>query len=149
MSQKAFAIATGANRWGIPVITGPHGSKYRRLYLGEEERVINDRRTGERVESEPGPPHLIYTAESLNECMVTVAKTCIRPNDTPRGRMIKLSNYIDLHMKYYGCLPQDLHLYIREDNEIPFKHKDEILKILKKMNWKPRKAPAEPSIIYQ
>lgn len=149
MSQKAFAIATGANRWGIPVITGPHGSKYRRLYLGEEERVINDRRTGERVESEPGPPHLIYTAESLNECMVTVAKTCIRPNDTPRGRMIKLSNYIDLHMKYYGCLPQDLHLYIREDNEIPFKHRDEILKILKKMNWKPRKAPAEPLIIYQ
>ncbi|MEM4196019.1 MAG: acetyl-CoA decarbonylase/synthase complex subunit alpha, partial [Methanothermobacter sp.] len=44
MSQKAFAIVTGANRWGIPAVLGPHASKYRRLYLGESRpRVIRDR----------------------------------------------------------------------------------------------------------
>ena len=52
-SQKAVAIATGVNRWGIPVVLGPHGSKYRRLYLGrtdkEEKWEINDLRTDEVV----------------------------------------------------------------------------------------------------
>lgn len=38
MSQKAAAIATGVNRWGIPVILGPHGAKYRRLYLSNGEK---------------------------------------------------------------------------------------------------------------
>lgn len=148
MSQKAFAIATGANRWGIPAIIGPQASKYRRLYLGDdlEPRNIKDQRDQSEVMCEPAPLHLAYSAESINECMTLAAKLCIRPNDTPRGRMIKLSNYIDLYKKYYGTLPSDLHLYIRDEKEIPFKEKDEILKKLKEMNWEPRKSPQEPSI---
>ncbi|MEJ2740191.1 MAG: 4Fe-4S dicluster domain-containing protein, partial [Dehalococcoidia bacterium] len=33
MSQKAASIATGCNRLGIPVVLGPHSSKYRRLFM--------------------------------------------------------------------------------------------------------------------
>jgi len=72
---------------------------------------------------------------------------CIRPNDTPRGRMIKLSNYVDLHMKYYGCIPEDIDLFLRSEKEIPYKHKDEIMNILDRRDWKPREAVREPSII--
>ena len=38
MSQKAAAIAMGFNRLGIPVIVGPHGTKYRRMLLGRADR---------------------------------------------------------------------------------------------------------------
>ncbi|ADG13688.1 CO dehydrogenase/acetyl-CoA synthase complex, epsilon subunit [Methanocaldococcus infernus ME] len=148
MSQKAAAIATGANRWGIPVILGPHGSKYRRLYLGEEMlRKIKDRRTGELIDTEPAPLHLIYAAESLNEAIPLIAKLCIRPNDTPKGRLIKLTHYIDLSKKYLGYVPEDIHLYIRNEREIPYQYKEEVKKILKEKGWKPREAPKEPSIL--
>ncbi|RJS49962.1 MAG: acetyl-CoA decarbonylase/synthase complex subunit alpha [Methanobacterium sp.] len=149
MSQKAFAIATGANRWGIPTIIGPQASKYRRLYLGNEEepRTIKDKRDGSTVVSEPAPVHLAYSAESMNECMVMTAKMCIRPNDTPKGRLIKLTNYVDIHQKYYGILPSDLVHYIRDEKEIPFKYKDEILNQLKDAGWEPRMAAQEPSIL--
>ncbi|MBS7620384.1 CO dehydrogenase/acetyl-CoA synthase complex subunit epsilon, partial [Candidatus Bathyarchaeota archaeon] len=38
MSQKAASIASGCWRLGIPVIVGPHGSKYRRMLLGRKEK---------------------------------------------------------------------------------------------------------------
>jgi len=144
-SQNAFAIATGANRWGIPVIIGARASKYGRLYLGNDLEAQNKKDQSE-VAREPSPLHMTYCAESMNECMTLAAKLCIRPNDTPGGRMIKLSNYIDLYKKYYGTLPSDLHIYIRNEKEIPFKEKDEILKKLKEMNWKPRKISQKTSI---
>jgi len=127
-TQKAFAIVTGANRWGIPAIIGPHSSKYRRLYLGNNPEEM----------TEAAPPHLTYAAESLNECIVMTPKMCIRPNDTPRGRMIKLNNYIDLHIKYYGTLPEDLHFYVRDEKEIPYRYKESIMEKLKYKGWKPK-----------
>ncbi|MEG3224596.1 MAG: acetyl-CoA decarbonylase/synthase complex subunit alpha [Methanobacteriales archaeon Met13] len=149
MSQKAFAIATGANRWGIPAVIGPHGSKYRRLYLGNELelREIKDKRDGNKIRCEPAPLHLAYSAESLNECMVMATKLCIRPNDTPRGRMIKLTNYVDIYHKYYGLLPPDLHQYVRSEKEIPYQQKNEIMEHLSHKNWEPRRKPDEPSIL--
>jgi len=62
MSQKAAAIAMGFTRLGIPVIVGPHGSKYRRMLLGradrEEDWYTYDRRTGEQVYVGAVPEHL-------------------------------------------------------------------------------------------
>ncbi|MHA2004908.1 MAG: CO dehydrogenase/acetyl-CoA synthase complex subunit alpha, partial [Candidatus Thorarchaeota archaeon] len=53
MSQKAAAIAAGFWRLGVPVIVGPHGSKYRRMLMGRADRdrdwVVWDARTGDRV----------------------------------------------------------------------------------------------------
>lgn len=149
MSQKAFAITTGANRWGIPAIIGPQASKYKRLYLGNEMelREIKDKREGTKSMCEPAPAHLSYSAESLNECMTMAAKLCIRPNDTPKGRMIKLTNYVDIYNRFYGCLPPDIHKYVRNEKEIPYQGKNEIMEILSENNWKPRKSPDEPSIL--
>jgi acetyl-CoA decarbonylase/synthase complex subunit alpha len=122
MSQKAASIATGFNRWGVPVILGPHGTAYRRLYLGRKDKeedwyAYNVKAGGEPFYFGPAPEHLIYAAETKEEAMVMTAKLCIRPSDNPRGRLIKLSNYIDLHERLFGTMPDDWHLFVRDDLE--------------------------------
>jgi len=150
-SQKAAAIATGVNRWGIPVVIGPHGSKYRRLFLGrtdkDEKWNINDLRTGEVIKGEPAPEHLLYAAETREEATVMIAKLCIRPNDTGKGRQLKLNHYIDLHKKYFGNLPSDIHLFVRNEKDIPITYKKDVMKILDEKGWEPRKIPQEPSLM--
>jgi acetyl-CoA decarbonylase/synthase complex subunit alpha len=140
MSQKAASIASGFWRLGVPVIVGPHGSKYRRMLLGrkdiKEDWFVHDARTGDRVYVGPAPEHLFTTAETKEEAMVLIAKLCMRPNDTTRGRSMKLSHYIDLYRRLYGTMPDDIHLYIRNQRDIPITMKNEILKLLEEKNWK-------------
>jgi acetyl-CoA decarbonylase/synthase complex subunit alpha len=149
-SQKALSIGTGLNRWGIPVILGPQGSKYRRLYLGRKDREkdweIYNARTGEKVIVDPTPEHLTYVAESKEEAIVAIAKLVMRPNDTTKGRQIKLAHYIDLHKRYLGTMPEDLHLYVRTESDIPMTQKEEIMKILKEKGWKERIIP-DPTLV--
>ncbi|MBI5679988.1 MAG: CO dehydrogenase/acetyl-CoA synthase complex subunit epsilon [Methanobacterium sp.] len=148
-SQKAAAIATGVNRWGIPVVVGPHGTKYRRLFLGRTDKPetwkLNDLRTGEVIDGEPAPEHLLYAAENRGEATVMIAKLCIRPNDTSKGRQIKLNHYLDLHKKYFGTLPDDVYRFVRNDKDIPITYKKEVLAMLEEKGWEPRALPQEPS----
>jgi acetyl-CoA decarbonylase/synthase complex subunit alpha len=143
MSQKAASIASGFWRLGVPVIVGPHGSKYRRMLLGnpDDERAwtVYDARTGDRVVTAPGPEHLFYAAETVAEANVMTAKLVLRPNDTSKGRSIKLSHYIDIHEKYYGFFPDDVWKYIRRDTDIPITLKDRILAQMKENKWKERR----------
>ena len=139
MSQKAASIASGCWRLGIPVIVGPHGAKYRRNLLGradkEEDWMTLDARTGEEKYVGPAPEHLFYSAETLEEAMVMTAKLSMRPNDTTKGRAVKLSHYIDLHKTYYGAMPDDLHQYVRVEADVPFTMKEEVLGIIKEKGW--------------
>lgn len=150
-SQKAVAIATGVNRWGIPVVVGPHGTKYRRLYLGRTDKPekwrINDLRAEEVVEGEPAPEHLLYAAENREEATVMISKLCLRPNDTPKGRQIKLNHYLDLHKKYFGTLPEDVYKFIRNEKDIPITYKKEVMNHLEEVGWEPRALPKEPSLM--
>jgi len=149
-SQKAAAIASGFWRLGVPVIVGPHGAKYRRMLLGrkdrEEDWYVYDARTGDRVYVGPAPEHLFYAAESKEEAMVMIAKLCMRPNDTTKGRAIKLTHYIDLHKRLYGTLPDDINLFVRNELDIPITMKDEIHKILEEKKWKENRIP-DPTLL--
>jgi acetyl-CoA decarbonylase/synthase complex subunit alpha len=139
MSQKAASIAAGCWRLGIPVVVGPHGAKYRRMLLGRKEKdddwMTLDARTGQEVYVGPAPEHLFFAAETVEEAMVMIAKLSMRPNDTSRGRAVKLSHYIDLHRRHYGSMPTDLHLYVRKAQDIPFTMRDEIMEILEEAEW--------------
>ena len=150
MSQKAASIASGFWRLGIPVIVGPHGAKYRRMLLGDKESEktweVYNARTGKKVNAGPTPEHLFYVAETKEEAMVMIAKLCMRPNDTTKGRAIKLTHYIDLHKRLYGRLPDDIHLFIRTEADIPITMKDEIKAILKKKHWKETEIP-DPTLL--
>jgi acetyl-CoA decarbonylase/synthase complex subunit alpha len=149
-SQKAAAIGAGFWRLGIPVIVGPHGSKYRRMLLGRKDRdedwYVYDARTGDRVYVGPAPEHLFYAAESKEEAMVMIAKLCMRPNDTTRGRAIKLTHYIDLNKRFCGAMPDDINLFVRNELDIPITMKDEIHKILEEKNWKEGRIP-DPTLL--
>ena len=150
-SQKAAAIATGINRWGIPVVVGPHGTKYRRLFLGRADKTekwrVNDLRAGKVMEGEPAPEHLLYAAENREEATVAIVKLCIRPTDTTKGRQIKLNNYIDLHKKYFGTIPHDIYKFVRTEKDIPITYKKEVLKILEDVEWEPKAILQEPSLM--
>jgi acetyl-CoA decarbonylase/synthase complex subunit alpha len=150
MSQKAASIASGFWRLGVPVIVGPHGSKYRRMLLGRKDREedwhVYDARTGDRVYGGPSPEHLFYAAETKEEAMVMIAKLCMRPNDTTKGRAIKLTHYIDLSRRLYGTMPDDVHLFIRTHADVPITMKEEIVKILKEKRWKEWKIP-DPTLL--
>jgi len=150
MSQKAASIASGFWRLGVPVIVGPHGSKYRRMLLGrkdkEEDWYVYDARTGDKVFVGPAPEHLFTAAETKEEAMVLIAKFCMRPNDTTKGRAIKLTHYIDLHKRLYGVLPDDVHLFVRNNADIPITMKDEVLKVLEEKGWKEMRIP-DPTLL--
>jgi anaerobic carbon-monoxide dehydrogenase, CODH/ACS complex subunit alpha len=149
-SQKAASIAAGFWSLGVPVLVGPHGSKYRRMLLGradkKEDWEVYDARTGNKVNVGPAPEYLFQTVETKEEAMVTIAKLCIRPNDTWKGRSIKLSHYVDLHKRLYGTMPKDLHLFVRTLADIPMTMKDEFNKILEAKNWKETVIP-DPTLL--
>ena len=156
-SQKAASIATGFNRLGVPAVVGPHSAKYRRAYIGKfwkrDVWWTYDIKTRKKVPIEPCPDALLVCAETKEEAIVQLARLCIRPADTPQGRQIKLTHYIELSQKYLGCLPDDWHLYVRTDADLPAKMKDKLLKILEdehgwKIDWKNRKILEGPLRTY-
>ena len=150
MSQKAAAIAAGFWRLGIPVVVGPHGTKYRRMLLGRADKeadwLVYDARTGEQVNGGPVPEHLFFAAETKEEAMVMVAKLTMRPNDTSKGRANKLANYIDLHKRLVGGIPPDVYRLVRIPADIPLTMKDEILVHLAEHDWKESSIP-DPTLL--
>ena len=94
----------------------------------------------------PTPEHLFTTAETKEEDMMLIAKFCMRPNDTSRGRSIKLTHYIDLHSRLYGVMPDDIHLFGRTLTDIPVTMKSDVIKILEENNWKESIIP-DPTLL--
>ncbi|WP_457549113.1 CO dehydrogenase/acetyl-CoA synthase complex subunit alpha [Archaeoglobus sp.] len=141
MSQKAASIATGFNRLGVPVVASPHCLKYRRGYVGKfwkrEKWWVYDIKTKRKVYVEPCPDALLVCAETKEEAIVLLARLCFRPADTYLGRQIKLTHYLELGKKYLGCYPDDWHLFVRTEQDLPIKMRDELLKILEEEHgWK-------------
>ncbi|GAI00908.1 unnamed protein product, partial [marine sediment metagenome] len=87
----------------------------------------------------PGPEHLLTTAETIEQAICLVAKLALRPADNSKGRMIKLSHWIDLERKYKGVkFPNDLERFIRVETDIPISMKTEIKEFLKTKDWQPK-----------
>jgi acetyl-CoA decarbonylase/synthase complex subunit alpha len=94
----------------------------------------------------PTPEHLFTTAETKEEAIVMLAKLCMRPNDTSRGRSVKLSHYIDLHKRYYGVMPDDVHLLVRNQADIPLTMKEQLLTVLEAKGWQETRIP-DPTLL--
>ena len=105
-----------------------------------------DARTGGKVYGGPVPEHLFFAAETKEEAMVMVAKLAMRPNDTTKGRAIKLSNYIDLHRRLIGNMPPDISLFVRKTADIPLTMKAEVEKHLSETGWTEQEIP-DPTLL--
>jgi acetyl-CoA decarbonylase/synthase complex subunit alpha len=120
------------------------------MLLGRKDRNddwnVYDARTGNKVFAGPSPEHLFIAAETKEEAIVLIAKLCMRPNDTTRGRAVKITHYIDLHQRLYGVMPTDIHLFIRNKADIPITMKQEIEKLLKEKGWKENRIP-DPTLL--
>jgi acetyl-CoA decarbonylase/synthase complex subunit alpha len=154
-SQKAASIASGCNRLGIPVVVGPHGSKYRRALIGkpyqEDDWKVYDARDGSEMPIPAAPEFLLTTAESIEELLPMLAKNCIRPSDNNMGRMIKLTHYMELSQKYLGHRPDDWYKFVRTETDLPLAKREELLKILEadhgwEIDWKRKKILSGPTM---
>jgi acetyl-CoA decarbonylase/synthase complex subunit alpha len=65
----------------------------------------------------------------------------MRPNDTSKGRAIKLTHYIDLHKRLFATVPDDIQLFVRTAADIPVTMKEEIITILNARGWKESPIP--------
>ncbi|HSW10977.1 MAG TPA: CO dehydrogenase/acetyl-CoA synthase complex subunit alpha [Bacillota bacterium] len=150
-SQKALTIGTGAVRWGIPVVLGPHGSKYSRLFMSKKEHGdwrVMDGRTQQLVDTaEPTPEHMMIAVESKERALMTIIKQCFRRNDTPPGRAIKLNSYISVAKQVLNSLPDDLQNFVRTERDIPIVYKREVLAYLKEVGWQPKPTLSLPTVI--
>ncbi len=46
-------------------------------------------------------------------------------------RQMRMETYIELHQEHYGDYPDDWHLFVRSDWELPLRHKARLLKLLR------------------
>jgi acetyl-CoA decarbonylase/synthase complex subunit alpha len=150
-SQKAASIASHVNGLGVPVVVGPHSAEYRRMYLGREDKpetweAINGR-TREVIQEAPVPEHLLVVSEDINECMVLLAKMCLRQADGIKGRSIKLAHYIDLSQKYLNKFPEaeELAKFVRVEADVPPNLKDKVMTMLKEIGWEPKPVVMDPT----
>ncbi|MGQ9468306.1 MAG: CO dehydrogenase/acetyl-CoA synthase complex subunit alpha [Nitrososphaerales archaeon] len=148
MAQKVSSTISGLNRLGIPVIMGPRGEGFGRTLLGdtEHEWTVFDARIGDKVYMSMVPEHLLCIAKDMYEALMLTAKLCMRPNDTTKGRQIKLRNYIDFYRRYHDDLPKDIHLFIRTEEDIPLNEKDKVIEKLKEEQWRPNPIP-DPTLL--
>ncbi len=121
VTPKALAVASGANRLGIPVLFGPRGERFRRTLESRPDGPwwVLDARTGSKLQGAPAPSALCTTAHTREEALVTIARLCLRPNDTTIGRQVKLANYAGLARELLGHVPEDLARWIRSPYDIP------------------------------
>ncbi|MGB9131524.1 MAG: CO dehydrogenase/acetyl-CoA synthase complex subunit alpha [Methanosarcina sp.] len=154
-SQKAAAIGTGCNMFGIPAVLGPHSGKYRRALIAktydESKWNVYDSRNGSEMAIPPAPEFLITTAETWQEACIMMAKNCIRPSDNSMGRSIKLTHWIELSEKFLGIIPDDWWKFVRNEADIPLAKREMLLKKLEseqgwEIDWKKKKIISGPKI---
>ena len=154
-SQKAAAIGTGCNMYGIPAVLGPHSGKYRRALIAktydDSKWKVYDSRNCSELEIPPSPEFLITTAETWQEATVMMAKNCIRPSDNNMGRSIKLTHWFELSEKYLGILPDDWWKFVRHEADLPLSRRENLLKRLEaehgwQIDWKKKKIVSGPTI---
>jgi acetyl-CoA decarbonylase/synthase complex subunit alpha len=70
----------------------------------------------------------------------------MRPNDTSKGRAIKLTHYIDLHQRFMGTPPSDIPLLVRTIADVPLTMKNEVMKQLQESGWTEQPIP-DPTLL--
>ncbi|PIQ46472.1 MAG: hypothetical protein COW04_01925 [Deltaproteobacteria bacterium CG12_big_fil_rev_8_21_14_0_65_43_10] len=133
-TDLAYAVAAAHARAGIPVIVGPNGSKFKRYLLGNKY----DRskwwglhgNTGEKRETEPTPEHLLIPVETIDEAIALVPKLSFTTQEMDVSRQNKFDLYLNAYKKRFGEWPDDWHLFVKKEAELPITKKAKIIRLL-------------------
>jgi acetyl-CoA decarbonylase/synthase complex subunit alpha len=133
-SEMMYNVALGHARAGIPVIVGPDGFKFKTYLMGNKyDRskwwAIHGM-TGEKREVDPVPEHMIMPVETVDEVLAMVPKLGFVVQEMEVAKQNKLALYLDYYRNKFGVLPDDWHLYIRKEVEIPTTKKVKLLRLL-------------------
>jgi acetyl-CoA decarbonylase/synthase complex subunit alpha len=133
-SEIMYNVALGHARVGIPVIVGPDGFKFKTYLMGNKyDRskwwAIHGM-AGDIREVDPVPEHMIIPVETVDEVLALVPKLGFVLQEMEVARQNKFTLYLDYYRKKFGVLPDDWHLYIRKEVEIPTTKKVKLLRLL-------------------
>ena len=141
LPDRAYALAAGFARLGVVVVMGPaSGFGFQRWCVGNKWDWQNwwelETFGGKKRVVEPAPKHLIIPVETKEEAVTLAVSELMRPTDLRDARQIRLESYCEFHDKFFGGFPDDLHLFISSDWELPMRYKGGILKWLaEKKGW--------------
>ena len=123
-------------RAGIPVVVGPDsGFGWKRAMLGNKWRwedwwaySVFDAR---KMYVDPSPSAMVLPVETREEAVTYAMVLAMRAADIRDNRQIRLETYIEFFQKHFGDFPDDWHLYVRSDWELPLRYKSRLLRMLR------------------
>jgi len=124
LPDRMYAAAAAWARMGSTVIVGPASS------LGWNRYLVGNRydrskwwvyhgETGKKREVEPVKEHIIVPVETKEEALTMMARSVLNVKDYRESRATHLEVLIDYYERFYHQLPEDWHLFVRSDFELP------------------------------
>jgi CO dehydrogenase/acetyl-CoA synthase alpha subunit len=162
LPERMWSLATAWVRSGSQVIIGPASAfSGKRFLLGNKwdwEKwwtyiMMAVGYTGDDAREkrwhEPGPKHMLIPVETKEEALTTAIILCQKAGGVYDMRQPNLAAYIEYYTEAFGEYPDDWHLYVRVDLDLPLRQKPTLLKKLReeqgweieRMTVKKRKLP--------
>ena len=136
LPDRMYAVAAAWARLGSTVIVGPASSLGWNRYLvgnryDRSKWWVHHGETGKRREVEPVKEHLIVPVETKEEALTMLARSVLNVRDYRESRATHLEVLIDYYERFYEQLPEDWHLAVRSDFELPPRHRRSMLNLLR------------------
>jgi len=134
--ERMYSVASAYARFGERIIVGPvSGFQWKRFLLGNQydrsKWRVWDTSDGREVEIEPCQEHLIIPVETKEEAIVMLWNLNFRPGGISMYQIMRFTPYLEQHMKFFGELPDNWHLFVHTNADLPLKTRARLLKILR------------------
>jgi len=135
LPDRMYAAAAAWARLGSTVIVGPASSlRWNRYLVGNRydrsKWWVHHGETGKIREVEPVPEHLIMPVETKEEALTMLARSVLTVKDYRESRATHLEVLIDYWGRFYDELPEDWHLLVRSDFELPPRYRRHMVNLL-------------------
>ena len=86
--------------------------------------------TEEKKETEPTPEHMLIPVETIDEALALVPKLSFTLQEMENSRQNKFDLYLNAYKKRFGEWPDDWHLFVKKEAELPITKKAKIIRLL-------------------
>ncbi|MEW6033998.1 MAG: 4Fe-4S dicluster domain-containing protein, partial [Chloroflexota bacterium] len=136
LPDRMYAIVAAWVRAGMAAVVGPNSAfSYKRHMLRSkwqwEDWWTLSQFGGRRMVVEPAPFAMILPVETKEEAITMALPAMMRPADIRDNRQIRLDTYVEYYEKFFGEFPDDWHLFVRSDWELPMRYKSRLLRVLR------------------